>query len=72
MNGGPVSFLRGAKSDYINPADLSFYQSIFPFAVLYNIPDAGHWLHAEQPGLFLEVTKAVLRDETPDSKYLIE
>jgi esterase len=72
MNGGPVSFLRGAKSDYINPADLSFYQSIFPFALLFNIPDAGHWLHAEQPGLFLEITRAVLRDETPDSKYLIE
>jgi esterase len=72
VNGGPVSFLRGAKSDYINPADFSFYQSIFPFAVLYNIPDAGHWLHAEQPGLFLEIVRTVLRDETPDSKYLIE
>jgi len=71
VNGGPVSFLRGTKSDYINPADFSFYQSIFPFAVLYNIPDAGHWLHAEQPELFLEITKAVLSDEAPDGKYVL-
>jgi esterase len=72
MNGGPVSFLKGAKSDYINPADFSFYQSIFPFAVMYNIPEAGHWLHADQPEPFLEITKAVLRDETPKKKYLTE
>jgi esterase len=71
-NGGPVSFIRGQNSDYINPADFSYYQSIFPFAQLYQIPNAGHWLHAEQPELFIDLVKSILKDETPDPRFLLQ
>lgn len=52
--GFPVLFLKGANSDYISDKDLKFIQKIFPFADIETIPEAGHWLHAEQPELFLQ------------------
>ena len=54
----PVVFIRGLESPYIKEADLTLIKKIYPEAVVVDIPNAGHWLHAEQPGLFLE---AVLR-----------
>jgi len=52
--GFPVLFLKGANSGYILDEDRKFIQKIFPFADIETIPDAGHWLHAEQPELFLQ------------------
>jgi pimeloyl-ACP methyl ester carboxylesterase len=57
---GPVYFLKGSKSAYINPAHLDYYKSIFPQAEIKVIEDVGHWLHAEQPERFLEVVKEIL------------
>lgn len=51
---GSVLFLKGSKSGYVNNGDFSYYQTIFPKAELVSLPAAGHWLHAEQPQLFLE------------------
>ncbi len=50
----PVTFVRGQKSDYISDADWLEIRKIYPEAKLIDIPDAGHWLHAEQPDLFIE------------------
>ncbi len=50
----PVVFIRGMESPYIKEEDLSLIKNIYPEAVVVDIPNAGHWLHAEQPGLFLE------------------
>ncbi|MFI5150317.1 MAG: alpha/beta fold hydrolase [Bacteroidia bacterium] len=50
----PAFFLRGERSDYLLEDDLVFIRRIFPLAALITIPDAGHWIHAEQPALFLE------------------
>jgi esterase len=47
-------FLRGANSKYILDEDWSAIQLQFPKSQLETIADAGHWLHAEQPQLFLE------------------
>jgi len=57
---GKTSFIRGEKSDYIHPADFSAYQAIFPAAQLYTIPDAGHWIHADQPQAFLKLLQELL------------
>lgn len=50
-------FLRGAKSRYINEDDEKMIKKQFPSSVIQTIPNAGHWLHAEQPELFLEALK---------------
>jgi pimeloyl-ACP methyl ester carboxylesterase len=47
-------FLRGANSNYILDDDWVGIQRQFPKANLETIPNAGHWLHAEQPQIFLE------------------
>jgi len=50
----PVLFIRGAKSNYLTEEDLKMVKEIYPEAKVETIPDAGHWLHAEQPKLFME------------------
>lgn len=50
----PVLFVKGALSNYILPEDFSSIRRIYPEAQIVEIPNAGHWLHAEQPQLFME------------------
>ena len=54
----PVIFIRGLLSNYIREDDLRLLKMIYPESSVVDIPEAGHWLHAEQPDLFLE---AVMR-----------
>ncbi len=54
VTGFPALFIKGADSDYITSADSEIIQTIFPTAELVTIPNAGHWVHAEQPELFLK------------------
>ena len=49
---GETLFLAGATSDYILEQDFSKIQLYFPNATLNWIPNAGHWLHAENPKAF--------------------
>jgi pimeloyl-ACP methyl ester carboxylesterase len=49
----PTLFLRGEKSDYITIDDIDSIEEIFPMAQYSTIENAGHWLHAENPKLFL-------------------
>ena len=53
----PVVFIRGENSEYVLPEDEPLIKEIYPDARIISIPGAGHWLHAEQPELFV---KAVL------------
>ena len=50
----PVIFIRGLLSNYILPEDESLIKDIYPDASIVDIPDAGHWLHAEQPERFMK------------------
>ncbi len=50
----PVSFIRGEKSNYVMDSDLPKIKEIYPEVVIETIPNAGHWLHAEQPQLFMD------------------
>ncbi|SEI76307.1 Pimeloyl-ACP methyl ester carboxylesterase [Dyadobacter koreensis] len=47
-------FIRGAKSDYILDEDWDNILKIFPNAQLDTIENAGHWVQAEQPKVFVE------------------
>lgn len=50
----PVIFIRGLKSHYILPEDEQLIKEIYPDATIVDIPEAGHWLHAEQPKKFMK------------------
>lgn len=47
----PVLFIRGEKSNYILDEDLDQLKTLFPNYLLKTIPDASHWIHADQPEL---------------------
>jgi pimeloyl-ACP methyl ester carboxylesterase len=49
----PTLFVRGANSDYILDSDIPAISTLFPTAQYCTIPKAGHWIHAEQPALFI-------------------
>lgn len=57
----PVLFIRGANSGYVKDEDMVLIAQHFPAAELETVPNAGHWLHAENPKAFFEKTMAFLR-----------
>jgi len=57
----PTLFLRGGNSNYIKDIDMDLIKKHFPFAELKTIPNAGHWLHAENPAAFYTETIAFLK-----------
>lgn len=46
---GPTLFLSGGQSDYVLPEHRTRIRSLFPRARFAKIPNAGHWLHADNP-----------------------
>lgn len=51
----PTLFVKGALSNYITADDWPHIIQLFPQARLETIGQAGHWVHAEQPDLFLNI-----------------
>ena len=60
ITGFPALFVSGANSDYIAAEDHQLIRSVFPVADFVSIPDAGHWVHAEQPVLLVKTFKYFL------------
>ena len=58
---GPTLFIRGARSDYVPDADIPAIRAAFPAAEIVTIPDAGHWLHADNPNAVAAAVVAFLR-----------
>jgi pimeloyl-ACP methyl ester carboxylesterase len=57
---GPVLWIAGACSDYVTPAYATAMDHWFPGNRLVTVKEAGHWVHSEQPGVFLEVLRRFL------------
>ena len=57
---GPVLFLAGAESQYIQPEYRARMKEFFPRAVMAKIPGAGHWLHADKPREFEAAVRTFL------------
>jgi pimeloyl-ACP methyl ester carboxylesterase len=57
---GPAFFLAGGRSNYIRPRDRERILSYFPKAEIQEIPDSGHWPHAEHPERFLAMVRPLL------------
>lgn len=51
---GPTLFIAGARSNYIQPEHEPVIRRLFPQSRITRIEGAGHWVHAEQPQVFLE------------------
>lgn len=49
---GPVLFIKGGASDYIQEQHWPAIQSLFPAASIRVMPGCGHWLHVEKPQQF--------------------
>jgi len=47
-------FLKGDKSEYILTGDEELIHQYFPKAIIQEVSNSGHWLHAENPKEFFE------------------
>jgi pimeloyl-ACP methyl ester carboxylesterase len=57
---GPVLWIAGANSAYVLDEDRPHMDALFPATRLVRIKNAGHWVHSEQPGIFLETLRRFL------------
>ncbi len=55
IQGFPVLFVKGAKSQYIQDHDLDTISRLFPSYELEEIENTGHWIHTEQPEALKEM-----------------
>lgn len=60
---GPTLFLKGGNSDYVTGQDTSDITNFFPNASIQTIENAGHWLHAEQPEQFFQMSLEFLNSQ---------
>ncbi|CAI5795077.1 Abhydrolase domain containing 11 [Podarcis lilfordi] len=58
---GLTLFLGGSKSGYISSDDYPEIDRLFPEAEIQYVPDAGHWVHADQPQEFIAAICNFLR-----------
>jgi pimeloyl-ACP methyl ester carboxylesterase len=57
---GPVLWVGGARSDYISDDHADEMDRRFPRNRRVLVKGAGHWVHSEQPDVFLEVLRRFL------------
>ena len=57
---GPVLWIGGARSDYIRDEYVAAMDRWFPHNRRVTVKNAGHWVHSEQPEVFVEVLRQFL------------
>ena len=57
---GPVLWVAGQKSDYVQPEYAASMDRWFPRNRRVTVKGAGHWVHSEQPEVFVEVLRRFL------------
>ena len=50
----PTLFIVGQASNYIKETDIELIESHFPDFEIVEIPNSGHWVHAENPDQFFD------------------
>ncbi|MGY1844492.1 alpha/beta fold hydrolase [Modestobacter sp. SYSU DS0875] len=58
---GPVLWIAGANSHYVLDSDRPRMDELFPATRLVRVKNAGHWVHSEQPEVFLETVRRFLQ-----------
>jgi len=56
----PVTVLAGANSNYVVQSDGTDFRPMFGQVEVEVIPEAGHWVHADQPAALLASVRAAL------------
>jgi esterase len=57
---GPVLWVGGSESEYIQPEHAPAMRALFPRVRSLTIKGAGHWVHADQPQVFATVLRRFL------------
>ncbi len=57
---GPALWLAGATSGYIRPEWAEAMRALFPRTQLLTVKNAGHWVHADQPEVFVAALRRFL------------
>jgi esterase len=57
---GPVLWLAGVESDYVQPASVPVMRALFPRVRLVRVKHAGHWVHSDQPAVFISALRGFL------------
>lgn len=57
---GPVLWLAGADSGYVRRAYAPAMRAMFPRVQLVTVKGAGHWVHSDQPAVFLAAVRQFL------------
>ena len=52
---GPVLWIAGARSNYVRDEYAEPMERWFPHTRKVTIKNAGHWVHSEQPEVFVQV-----------------
>jgi esterase len=60
---GPTLFVLGGRSEYVQPQHHAEIERLFPAAVIDTLPNAGHWVHADAPGPFVETVRRFLTND---------
>ena len=53
-------FILGEKSGYLKEDDKPYIEQHFPTAMYHWVPNAGHWVHADNPTEFLRILREIL------------
>ena len=57
---GPVLWVAGERSPYVRPEHEATMRRLFPRTTQVTIKGAGHWVHSEQPGVFISALRTFL------------
>jgi pimeloyl-ACP methyl ester carboxylesterase len=57
---GSTLWIAGADSRYVQPEYTSAMRALFPQARLVTIKNAGHWVHSDQPEIFVAILRRFL------------
>ena len=57
---GPVLWLAGSESRYVQPAYGPAMRALFPRVQLVTVKGAGHWLHTDNPAVFMAAMRQFL------------
>jgi esterase len=57
---GSALFIYGTESDYVTGERLPAIKTLFPLARLRAVPNAGHWVYAEQPDAVVSALRGFL------------
>lgn len=60
---GKTLFINGENSNYVKEEDKPLILEHFPNAQFATIPNVGHWLHAENPKMFFEMTINFMKND---------